>query len=79
MVFQLKLRFEMMQKAVVKCPSESIICRGIKVPSLVDTGSEVTLLHQSYFNTHPKAIVSPSSHEKREAHSLFKVTTVNAE
>ena len=35
------------------------------------------LLHQSYFDKHLKPIVSPSSGEKREAHSLFRLTTAN--
>ena len=47
-----KTKMEIMQCAVAKCPKVCITTHGIQIPSLLDSGSEVTLLQQSYFNQH---------------------------
>ena len=43
-------KMEIMQCAVAKCPKVCISVHGIQIPSLLDSGSEVTLLRQSYFD-----------------------------
>ena len=50
---------------------------GIQIPALPDSNSEVTLLHQSCFDKQLKPVVSQSSEEKGEAHSLSRVTNAN--
>ena len=45
-------KIEIMQHAAAKCPKVCISTFGIQIPSLLDCGSKVTLLWQSYFNKH---------------------------
>ena len=45
-------KMEIMQRAVAKCPKVCFSAHGIQIPSLLDSGSEVTLLQQSYFDQH---------------------------
>ena len=47
-----KTKMEIMQHAVAKCPKVCISAHGIQIPSLLDSGSEVTLLRQLYFDQH---------------------------
>ena len=69
-------KLEIMQHAVAKSPKMSISAHGIQIPSLLDLGSEVMLLRQSYFeHLLPKIQVATS--EKAEAHQLFHLTVVN--
>ena len=43
-------KFEVMQQAVVTCPCISLqLFEGVKIPSLLDSGSMVTLIKESYF------------------------------
>ena len=55
LIFQLKntsisaeTKIEIIQCAVSKCPKVCIGTHGIQIPSLLDSGSEVTLLQQLY-------------------------------
>ena len=57
LIFQLKnvsilaeTKIKIMQCAVAKCSKVCIITHGIQIPSLLESGSEVTLLQQSYFD-----------------------------
>ena len=45
-------KWEIVLCAVAKCPRVSVSAHGIQIPSLLDLGSEVTLLRQSYFEQH---------------------------
>ena len=45
-------KLEIMQCAVAKIPKVSISAHGIQIPFILDSGSEVTLLRQSYFDQH---------------------------
>ena len=69
-------RMEIMQRAVAKCPKVCISAHGIQIPSLLDSGSEVTLLWQSYFE-HILPKIKLATGEKADAHSLFKLTVAN--
>ena len=51
-----------------------ISTHGIQIPSLLDSGSEVTLLQQSYFNKHILPTIKLAMGEKADAHTLFKLT-----
>ena len=70
-------RMEIMQCTVAKCPKVCISAHGIQIPSLLDSGSEVTLLWQSYFDQHILSKITPATGEKTDAHCLFKLTVAN--
>ena len=55
----------------------SISAHGIQIPSLLDLGSEVTLLRQSYFEQHLLPKIQVVTGEKTEAHQLFHLTVAN--
>ena len=70
-------KIEIMQHAVSKCPKVYISAHGIQIPSLLDSGSKVTLLRQSYFDQHILPKIKPATGEKASAQSLFKLTVAN--
>ena len=70
-------KMEIMQHAVAKCPKVCISTHRIQIPSLLDSGSEVTLLWQSYFDQHILPKIKPATGEKADAHCLFKLTVAN--
>ena len=43
----------------------------------MDSGSEVTLLQQSYFDQHILPKIKPATGEKADAHCLFRLTVAN--
>ena len=66
-----------MQHAVAKSPKVCINAHGIQIPSLLDLGSEVTLLRQSYFEKHLLPKIQVATGEKVDAHQLFHLTVAN--
>ena len=70
-------KMEIMQGAVAKCPKVCISAHGIQIPSLLDSGSEVTLLQQLYFDQHILPKIKLTTGEKADAHCLFKLTVAN--
>ena len=70
-------KMEIMQHGVAKCPKVGISGLGIQIPSLLDSGSEVTLLRQSYFVQHILPKIKPATGEKANDHCLFKLTVAN--
>ena len=70
-------KMEIMQCAVAKCSKVCISTHGIQIPSLLDSGSEVTLLQQSYFDQHILPKIKPATGEKANTHCLFKLTVAN--
>ena len=44
-----EVKFKVMQRAVATCPKGNMGCRRKRIPSLLDSGSQVTLICQSYF------------------------------
>ena len=50
---------------------------GLKVPSLLDLGSIVTLIHEAYFNKHILPLLHGKAEELAEAHSLFWLSAAN--
>ena len=70
-------KMEIMQCAVAKCAKVSISAHGIQILSLLDTGSKVTLLQQSYFDQHILPKIKLATGEKADPHCLFKVTVAN--
>ena len=70
-------KLEIMQHADAKSPKVSITAYGIQIPSLLDSGSEVTLLGQSYFDQHLLPKIKLVTSEKAEAHQLFNLMVAN--
>ena len=66
-----------MQCAVAKSPKVSISAHGIQIPSLLDSGSEVMLLRQSYFEQHLLPKIQVVTSEKAKAHQLFHLMVTN--
>ena len=65
-----------MKRAVSTCPTVNLNVQGKEVPSLMDSGSMVTLIQEGYFkNILP--ILKASLGELSEAHSLFKLSAAN--
>ena len=55
----------------------SISAYGIQIPSLLDSGSEMLLLKQSYFDRHLLPKIKVTTSEKAKAHQLFHLTVTN--
>ena len=70
-------KLEIMQCAVAKSPKVSISAHGIQIPSLLDSGSEVMLLRQSYLNQHLLPKFQLETSEKAKAHQIFHLTVTN--
>ena len=68
---------EIMQQAVARCPKISVASMGVEIPSLLDSGSEVSLIIHSYFKEHLLPKIEMPTGEKSEAHNLFKLTAAN--
>ena len=66
-----------MQQAVAKCPKVSTSSKGVQIPSLLDSGSEVSLICQSYFKEHMLPKIETPMGEKAYAHILFNLMAVN--
>ena len=66
-----------MQHAVARSPKVCISAHGIQIPSLLDLGSDVMLLRQSYFEKHLLPKIQVVTGEKDNAHQLFHLTVTN--
>ena len=71
------IKIEVMQRAVATCPKVNMGCGRKRIPSLLDTGSQVTLICQSLFEQEILPHIRPSDGEKAEAHQLFQLTAAN--
>ena len=64
-------------QAVAKCPKVSISSKWVKISSLLDSGSEVSLICQSYFEEHLLPKIETPTGENADAHILFNITVAN--
>ena len=72
-----QIKIEVMQRAVATWPKVNMRCRRKRIPSLLDSGSQVTLICQSFFKQEILLHIKPSNGEKTEAHQLFQLTAAN--
>ena len=72
-----QVKIEVMQRAVATCPGINMGCRRKMIPSLFDTGSQVTLICQSFFKQEILPHIEPTDWEKAKAHQLFQLTAAN--
>ena len=70
-------KINIMQKAIAKCPKINISSKGVQIPSLLDSGSEVSLICHSYFKEHLLPKIGTPMGEKSDAHILFNLMAAN--
>ena len=70
-------KLEIMQQGVAKRPKVCISAHEVQIPSLLDSGSEVTLLRQSHFEKHLLPKIQVATSEKAKAHQLFHLMVTN--
>ena len=66
-----------MQQAVAKYPKVCISSMGVQIPSLLDSGSKVSLIRYSHFKEHLLPKVEDPMGEKSDAHILFNLTAAS--
>ena len=66
-----------LKRAVSQCPSIIMEFLGLKVPSLLDSGSMVMLIREAYFNKHILPLLHGTVEELAEAHSLLCLSAAN--
>ena len=62
-----------MQQAVAPCPEIVMSIKGKPTRSLLDSGSEVTLVNKSYYKEHIEHRLLPSSGSYNNSHNLFSL------
>ena len=62
---------------VAKCLKVCISAHKIQITSLLDSGREVALLWQFYFNKYILPKIKLAMGEKADTHSLFRLTVAN--
>ena len=62
-----------MQQAVAPCPEIVMSIKGKPTRSLLDSGSEVTLINESYYKEHIEHRLLPSSGSYNNSHNLFSL------
>ena len=65
-----------MQQAVAPCPEIVMSIKGKPTRSLLDSGSEVTLVNESYYKEHIEDRLLPSSGSYNNSHNLFSLRGV---
>ena len=72
-----QIKIEVMQGAMVTCPKVNMGCARKRIPSLLDSGSQVTLICQSFLEQKILPHIRQSDGEKAEVHQLFQWTAAN--
>ena len=70
-------KVEIMQQAVARCPKISISSMEVQIPSLLDPGSKVSLIHYCHFKEHLLPKTETPMGDKLDAHILFNLTATN--
>ena len=66
-------KINIMQQAVAPCPEIVMSIKGKPTRSLLDSGSEVTLVNESYYREHIEHRLLPSSGSYNNSHNLFSL------
>ena len=74
-----EMKHKVMKRAVSQCPAIPMDLLGREVPSLLDSGSMVTLLREGYYTKHIQPLLGKPSSKMAEAHSLFQLSAANNE
>ena len=66
-------KIAILEQAVTPCPETEITIKSHNPKSLLDSGSMVTLMTESYFKENIKPLIANSKSGVSEAHSLFNL------
>ena len=66
-----------LNRVVHHCPSMSMEILGQRIPSLLDSGSMVTLIHETYFRKNILPLLKRPTGDMAKAHSLFWLSAAN--
>ena len=69
-------RYTIMEQAVAPCPEITMIIKGQKVRALLDMGSQVTLMNESYFLQNIQQLLPTGDKDHLNAHKLFNLKGV---
>ena len=72
-----EIKQRILKRAVSQCLSITMEFLGLKVPSLLDSGSMVTLICKAYFNKNILPLLHGTAEELAEAHLLFRLSATN--
>ena len=75
----LEVKHKVMQRAVSQCPAMPMDLLGQQVPSLLDSGSMVTLIREEYFIKYIHPLLNKSSSKLADTHSMFQLSAANNE
>ena len=73
----LQVKFEIMKQAVASSPKENLECMEKRLSSLLDSGSIVILVQQSYFDHNIKPKFGPARGLEPNSHNLFDLKDAN--
>ena len=68
--------YNIMEQAVAPCPEITMIIKGQKVWALLDMGSQVTLMNESYFLQNIQQLLPTVDKDHLNAHKLFNLKGV---
>ena len=68
--------YTIMEQAVAPCPEITMIIKGQKVRALLDMGSQVTLMNESYFLQNIQQLLLTGDKDHLNAHKLFNLKGV---
>ena len=68
--------YTIMEQAVAPCPEITMIIKGQKVRALLDMGSQVTLMNESYFLQNIQQLLPTRDKDHLNAHKLFNLKGV---
>ena len=71
----MQTQFKIMKWAVAKCPSVELRIMGESGPSLLDSGSMVSLMWQDYFNRYLRLQLGPAEGSVADTHHMFDLTS----
>ena len=74
-----EVKQKLIKRAVSQCPAIPMDSLGREVPSLLNSGSMVTLIQEGYFVKYIQPLLKKSSSKMAEAHSLFRLSAANNE
>ena len=74
-----EVKQKLIKRAVSQCPAIPMDLFGRDVPSLLDSGSMVTLIREGYFTKYIQPLLKKPSSKMAEAHSLFRLSAANNE
>ena len=69
-------RYTIMEQAVAPCPEITMIIKGQKVQALLDMGSQVTLMNESYFLQNIQQLLPTVDKDHLNAYKLFNLKGV---